>query len=239
MEIVDIKNIKWNKKSYKEFIKFLKSLENIKYKEFHSKLINTNLNIIGIRVPIMRKIAKEILKTDVEKFFSLIESKYYEEVFIEGIVLSSSSEEIIDKYLMKFINKIDNWAICDSFCISLKIVNKKLGKYWIYFTSSIDLEKEFQTRVGLVIMLNYYLIDNYIDRVLYIVSNIKSEKYYINMAISWLLSVAIIKYPDKVIELLKSKTLSKFIQNKTISKINDSYRVDDKTKDFVRKFIIV
>ena len=238
MELVDIKNIKWNKKSYKEFIKFLKSLKDDKYKDFHSKLTDTKYEIIGIRVPIMKRIAKEICKTNIEKFFELIENAYYEEVFIEGIVLSSSDEKVLDKYLMNFIKKIDNWSICDSFCSNLKIVSKKMGKYWIYFTGLIDLKNEFQTRVVIVIMLNYYLNDNYIDRVINIVSNFNSDYYYINMAISWLLSVAIIKYSDKVIDLLKSKELSKFVQNKTISKINDSYRVSDDIKDIVKKYRI-
>lgn len=238
MELVDIKNINWNKKTYNEFIKYLKSFEDVKYKEFHSKLTDTKLSIIGIRVPILRKIASYILKTDVEKFFNLVGNKYYEEVFIEAIVLSCSSEEVIDKYLVKFINKIDNWAICDSFCISLKSVNKKLGKYWIYFTNMIDLSNEFQTRVSIVMMINYYLCDNYIDRALKIVSSIKSDYYYINMAISWLLSVAIIKYPEKVIELLESKCLSKFVQNKTISKIHDSYRISIDIKELVKKYKI-
>ena len=86
--------------------------------------------------------------------------------------------------------------------------------------------------------MNYYLNDNYIDRVLKIVSSIKSDYYYINMAISWLLSVAIIDYKDKVIELLKEKCLSKFVQNKTISKIQDSYRVDKEVKKFVKQYRI-
>ena len=238
MELVDIKNIKWNKKSYKEFIKYLLSLQDIEYKEFHSKLTSTKYKIIGIRVPIMRSIAKEILKTDVEKFFSLVSNRYYEEVFIEGIVLSSSNEKTVDKYLISFVKKIDNWAICDSFCSNLKIVNKKTGKYWMYFTGMIDPKNEFQTRVSVVIMMNYYLSDNYIDRVLKIVSSIKSDKYYINMAISWLLSVAIVNYPDKVISILKEKRLSKFIQNKTISKIQDSYRISDELKTLVKEYRI-
>ena len=70
-------------------------------------------------------------------------------------------------------------------------------------------------------MLDYYLNDNYIDRVLKIVTSIESDKYYINMAISWLLSEAIVKYEDKVIDILKCKKLNKFIQNKTISKIQN------------------
>ena len=201
MELVDIKNIKWNKKIYKEFIKYLISLKDIKYKDFHSKLTSTEYEIIGIRVPIMRRIAREILKTDVEKFFSLVTNKYYEEVFIEGIVLSGSNEKIIDKYLISFVKKIDNWAICDSFCSNMKIVTKKMGKYWMYFSGMIEPKNEFQTRVSIVIMMNYYLNDNYIDRVLKIISSIRSDKYYINMSISWLLSVAIINYPDKVISI--------------------------------------
>lgn len=238
MRLEDISNIEWCKESYKEFVEFLLSLQDLKYKEFHSGLTTTNLEIIGVRVPILRNIANKILKTDVEKFFSLVSDNYYEEVFIEGIVLASSAEEIVDKYLVNFIRKVDNWAICDSFCSSLKIVNKKQGKYWIYFTGLIDSTKEFQTRVSLIILMNYYLNDNYIDRVLKIVSNIKSDYYYINMAISWLLSVAIIDYKEKVIELLESKSLSKFIQNKTISKIQDSYRINKETKEFVKQYRI-
>lgn len=236
LEIKD--NIVWCKDTYKEFVELLKSLQDLKYREFHSGLTNTNLSIIGVRVPILRSIAKKILKTDVEKFFEVIGNEYYEEVFIEGIVLANSSEEILDKYLMGFIRKVDNWAICDSFCSSLKIVNKKQGKYWIYFTGLIDPENEFQTRVSLIVLMNYYLNDNYIDRVLKIVSSIKSDYYYINMAISWLLSVAIIDYKDKVIELLESRSLCKFVQNKTISKIQDSYRIDKDLKDFVKQYRI-
>lgn len=238
MKLEDISSIEWCKENYKEFVEFLLSLQDLKYKEFHSGLTTTNYEIIGVRVPILKSIAKKILKTDVEKFFSLVSNKYYEEVFIEGIVLANSGEEILDKYLVKFIKKIDNWAICDSFCSSLKIVSKKQGKYWIYFTGLIDSTKEFQTRVSLVVLMNYYLNDNYIDRILKIVSSIKSDYYYINMAISWLLSVAIIDYKDKVIELLESKCLCKFVQNKTISKIQDSYRIDKETKEFVKKYRI-
>lgn len=227
-------NILWNKDTYDEFIKYLKSLEDIKYREFHSSITSTKLEIIGIRMPILRSIAKKIGKSNLEDYFKLVGNTYYEEVMIYGLVLANS--QYIDKYLINFIKRIDNWAICDTFCSSLKIVNNYQGKYWIYINSLIDLDNEFQTRTALVLMMNYYLNDNYIDRVLYIVSNIKSEYYYINMAISWLLSVAIINYRDKVIKLLESGNLSKFIQNKTISKIQDSYRIDKNTKVFVKQY---
>ena len=233
---MNLDNIIWNKKTYDDFIEYLKSLEDLKYKEFHSSITSTNLNIIGIRMPILRSIAKKISKTNVEEYFKLVGNTYYEEVMIYGLVLSSSN--YVDKYLVNFIKRIDNWAICDTFCSNLKIINKYNGKYWIYINSLLDLNHEFQTRVSIVLMMNYYLSDDYIDRVLYIVSNIKSDKYYINMAISWLLSVAIINYKDKVIKIFESGKLSKFVQNKTISKIRDSYRVSKELKEEVKQYRI-
>ena len=120
----------------------------------------------------------------------------------------------------------------------MKSVRNRLGKWWIYLVNLIDLDKEFQTRFSIVMLMDYYLCDNYIDRVLKIVCSIKSDYYYINMAISWLLSVAIIDYKDKVINILESNVLSKFVQNKTISKIQDSYRVDKAIKEYVKMFRI-
>ena len=233
---MDLTNITWNKKTYKEFINYLKTLSDIKYKEFHSNIANTKLEIIGIRTPLLKDIAKKISKSNIEKYFKLVNNKYYEEVMIYGLVLSNSN--YLDKYFIDFIDRIDNWAICDSFVSNLKIINKKQGKYWIYINSLIDTNNEFRTRVSIVTMLNYYLNDNYIDRVLNIISNIKTEYYYVNMAISWLLSVAIIKYPDKVIELFKLNKLSKFVQNKAISKIQDSYRLNKSIKNKIKKYRI-
>ena len=230
--------LKWDEKSYEKYLDYLVSLEDKKYREFHRSIVgHTNLKLIGIRVPKLRSIAKGISKGNVDKFLRRMGNTYYEEVMIYGFVLANS-EEYIDRYLMDYIKKVDNWAICDSFVSSLKIINKKMGKYWMYFTSLIDLNNEFQTRTSIVVFMNYYLCDNYIDRVLNIVSNIRTDYYYINMAISWLLSVAIINYQDKVIDILKSKKLSKFVQNKTINKIQDSYRVSKEIKDLVKLYRI-
>lgn len=233
---MDFNNIIWNKNTYDEFINYLKSLGELEYREFNSKIVNTKLEMIGIRLPILRNIAKKISESNLEEYFKLVGKYYYEEVMIYGLVLANSN--YLDKYLIDFIEKIDNWSICDSFVSSLKCINKSLGKYWIYINSLIDLNKEFQTRVSIVIMMNYYLNDNYIDRVLKIISNIKTDKYYINMAISWLISVAIINYPDKIFDLFNSENLCKFVQNKAISKINDSYRIDKSIKEKSKKYRI-
>lgn len=125
-----LRELKWDEKSYEEYLNYLVSLEDKKYREFHSGIVgNTNLKLIGIRVPKLRSIAKEISNGNVDEFLKQMGNTYYEEVMIYGFVLANSGEEYIDRYLMDYIKNIDNWAICDSFVSSLKIINKKMGKY--------------------------------------------------------------------------------------------------------------
>ena len=95
---MELDKIVWNKNSYNEFIKYLYSLSDKEYKKFSSKITITNLKIIGIRVPILRNISKKILKTNVEDYFKLVNNKLYEEVFIYGLVLANSSEDLISIY---------------------------------------------------------------------------------------------------------------------------------------------
>ena len=98
----------WNKETYQEFITYLLSLQDIKYKEFHIGLVqNSKYEIIGIRLPVLRKIAKEI--TNCEEFLNITEDKYYEEIMISGLVISHfKDEKIFNKYFKKHIKKIDN-----------------------------------------------------------------------------------------------------------------------------------
>ena len=116
---------RWNKENYKKFVKYLVSEQDVNYKKFHNSLVlNSKYEIIGIRVPVMRNIAREITaRGDIEEFLKYAQDKYYEEVMIQGFVISHiKDEKIFYKYFKKYINKIDNWALCDSFCNSIKIV---------------------------------------------------------------------------------------------------------------------
>lgn len=121
----------WNKRTYQEFLKYLNDISEQNYKEFHSKLCFTKYEILGIRVPILRKIAKQISKTNYQEFLKLCSNTYYEEVFIGCLVISHIKDETIFlKYFNNYLSKIDNWAICDTFCNSLKIVNTNPNKYF-------------------------------------------------------------------------------------------------------------
>jgi len=221
--------------TYEEFISLLKSKQDLKYKEFNQKLTFTKYEIIGVRVPLLRNIAKDILKSDYERFLAEVNSNYYEEVFVEGLVIAGIPEDKILQYLPNYVSKIDNWAICDSFCNSLKIVKKAPQKYFEYFKNYLTSDCEFIVRTGLIIYLNFYITKDYICDIFKLVDKIPLDKYYVNMAIAWLLAECFIKYPEETLEYLRISKVSDFTFNKAISKINDSYRVSKEVKEKLKK----
>ena len=101
-------------------------LQDLKYKEFHSKLCPNVSNIIGVRVPVLRQFAKELYKEDNE-VINKIGNKYYEEIMLQGFLIAFSNENVETKinYIRNFLPKIDNWAVCDVFCSSLKIKHQE------------------------------------------------------------------------------------------------------------------
>lgn len=236
MKLGDIMFDTWNRDSYKNFIDYLKSLQDLKYKEFHSSLVlNSKYEMIGIRLPIMRSISKKI--NNIEEFLKHVGCKYYEEVMIEGLVISRiKDEETFYKYFKKYIDKIDNWALCDSFCNSIKIVEKYEDKY---FSKCINLslsKDEFTSRVGLVTILSHFVNDKNKKDIFNLLNKIDSDKFYINMAEAWLVCELYIHYPSDTLEFIKNNNMNKFTQNKAISKIRDSYRVSLKEKELLSKY---
>ena len=134
-------------------------LSDEKYKKFHSGLCPNIDNIIGVRLPKLREIAKEIAKGDWRYFLATSSNDYYEEVMINGLVIAYSKCDVDEKlnYIESFVPKIDNWAICDSFCNSLKFVNKNKEKVWEFIQPYLKSNKEFEIRFAVVIILNYYI----------------------------------------------------------------------------------
>lgn len=232
---MNLKKEIWTKEDYKEFKKYLKEIGEENYKIFHKKLTPTKYEILGIRVPIQRKIAKEISKGNVISFLALCETDYYEEINIEGFVIANLKENF-DLYFDKFIEKIDNWATCDSFCNSIKQIEKNKEKYFKKITELLKETHPFKVRVGVVLLLSYYVEEKYIKEIILKIEEIKREEYYINMAIAWLIAECFIKYPKITMPYIKENNLSSFTQNKTISKIRDSYRVSKEIKEELKKY---
>lgn len=220
-----------------EVRELLFSEQDLKYKKFHSGLCPNVNNIIGVRLPEVRKIAKDLLKTD--NYISYIESTktYYEEIMIEGILIVSSKLDILEKekYLKLFLPKVDNWAICDSVSSSFKIKSKEKEEVWNFINTYKNSSKEFEVRFMLDMMMDHYLDDEYYLDIIDIVTSIKSDYYYVNMALAWLISFIYIKYPNDVLDLLNSNKLDKFVHNKAIQKICESNRVSSECKENIKK----
>lgn len=214
----------------------LYEIQDLKYKQFHSSLCPNVDNIIGVRVPKLRNIAKELAKTNSKAYLELEDITFYEEKVIQGLLIGMSklSIEETKKYLEKFIPKIDSWAVCDVVCSSLKIASKYPKGMWNFLEKYINSNEEFEIRFALVMYLDYYLNDEYIDKVIKNISKVKSNKYYVQMAIAWLLSVSYIKQKEKTLEYIKNNKLDDFTHNKAIQKIIESYRVSKEEKEFVK-----
>lgn len=208
------------------------------YRIFHSKLCPNIDNILGVRVPKLREIAKEISKTENWQEILIQESKYYEITMIQGLVIGYSKMDIDEKIKLieEFIPKIDNWAVCDIFCSNLKIKEKDKTTIWQFLNKYLESEDEFILRFVVIMYLGYFLTEEYIVRVLENIEKIKNDRYYTQMGIAWLISVAYVKQKDITIKYLTMSKLDNYTYNKAIQKIIESNRVTKEEKAKIRQF---
>lgn len=217
-------------------IKRFFDLQDKKYQEFHSKLCPNIDNIIGVRLPELRKIAKEIAKTDWQTFIKNVKNEYYEETMVEGLVIGYAKMDIDKKleYIKTFVPKIDNWAVCDCVCGNFKFKPNDKEAVWKFLETYFSSTKEFEVRFVLVMFLDYFLEDKYIKQVLELIDKLSKTSYYSQMAAAWTISVAYVKYPNETMEYLENNNLDNFTYNKALQKIIESYRVDKDTKTKIR-----
>lgn len=221
----------WDKNKYNNFIQELIRNSDDNFLEFNKKLIFTKYSMIGIRTPMLRDIAKKISKGDIISYLDSCDFIYYEEILLFGFILSYIKDlDCFIKYFYKFIDCIDNWAVCDMCVASMKIIKKDKEFFLTHIKSLINSKEEYYVRVGIVILLDYYLDDMYIDQVFELIDSINREEYYINMAIAWCISICFIKYRDKTLSYLNRCKLNKFTFNKTLQKIRESKRVSVEDK---------
>ena len=216
--------------------KKLFELADDKYRKFQSSLCPNINDIIGVRIPKLREIAKEISKGNPKQFLDNYKCEYFEEKMIYGLIIGYMKEDpkIRLKYLDRFVPMIDNWAICDCCCSTYKFTNKNLKKMFEYIQKYIVSKNEFEVRFTCIMLMDYYLVDEYIDIVFEIFNGIKLDKYYVQMGIAWAISVAFIKYEEKTRKFLKNNSLDKFTYNKALQKIIESNRVSKDVKAEMR-----
>lgn len=211
-------------------------MQDLKYKEFHSSLCPNLDHIIGVSVPKLREYAKNLYKNNNLKDIK-IEDRYYEELVIKGMLIGFQTktpiEEVI-KQIKEFVPKINSWAVCDVFCAGLKITKKYPYEMFEFIKQYLKSKQEYEVRFAIVMLLDYYINDKYIDEVLKILDNIKSDKYYVQMANAWAISICLIKYYNKTLEFLKTTKIDNFTYNKGIQKAIESYRITNEQKKYLK-----
>lgn len=195
-------------------------------------------NILGIRIPELRNLAQQIAKNDQwREYLQNAGTFYMEERILKGMVIGylkglSLQEHL--KLIADFVPLINSWSVCDTFCPTLKFSAKYPQEMWKFIQPYLFSAQEYEVRFGVVMLLGYYINDEYINQVLALFDEITHEGYYVKMAVAWAISVCYVKYPEDSMLYLLNSCLDKFTYNKALQKICESYRVSHEDKQRIR-----
>ena len=218
----------------------LLKLQDIKYKSFQERLI-PNIDksvIIGIKIPVLRKLAKEMIKDESYiEFLDNLPHVYLEENLLHAILVSElkNYNQCIFR-LNLFLPYVDNWEVCD--IISPKVFKKNNIKLIDEIKEWLNSKDEYIIRFGIEILMMYYLDDNFDISHHDLVSKIRSSYYYVNMMIAWYFATALAKKWDISIKYIEENKLDKWTHNKTIQKAIESYRITKEQKEYLRQLRI-
>ncbi|MEK3704142.1 DNA alkylation repair protein [Paenibacillus sp. FSL R7-0198] len=214
----------------------LLSLVEPEYQKFSAALIPNITNVLGVRLLALRKIAKQLAAGDWRTYLETAEDEYFEEVMLQAMVIGHVQADLDEllKAIETFVPKIDNWSVCDSFCAGLKYTKVHSEPMWTFLQPYLRSDQEYEIRFGVVMLLNFYLNERYIDQVLTALDQISHEAYYVKMAVAWAISMAYVKQPEVTLRYLNQNNLDDFTYNKALQKITESYRVDPESKQMIR-----
>lgn len=213
------------------------ALSDEKYREFAAGLLPGVGNLLGVRLPILRSMAREIAKGDWRQYLGTADGEYFEETMLQGFVIGLAKTDAEEKLRLvrEFVPKIRNWSVCDSFCASLKFVNDNRERVWDFLQQYFNSDREFELRFAIVTGIFHFTDEKYLDEFFRLLDRIKHDGYYVKMAIAWALSACFVKYPEKTLEYLENCDLDDFTYNKALQKIIESKLVGDETRAMIRK----
>lgn len=225
---------------YPDIADLLKPYIDIEYRKFTQKLLPAETVLLGIRLPILRRIAKQVIKenADIDHFLAKLTIETFEERMLYGFIIALMPEPyaIKRKRIKIFLPRIDNWSLCDSFCATLKWTPADKIKVMTDICRWLKSDNEYCVRVGVVMLLDHYIESEWIEKCLDLFDQVQHKGYYAQMAVAWAISVCFIKFPKQTSKFLEQNKLSDWTQNKAIQKICESYRVSNNEKQFVKQY---
>ncbi|MBQ8657781.1 MAG: DNA alkylation repair protein [Clostridia bacterium] len=220
--------------TYAEFLKEIAPFCEPSFATFQRRLIETKQEILGIRTPKMREIAKRRL-SNFEELFSYPD-EYFEVTFIKLTALSLLDYKTLTDYIDRAVGLMDNWGICD--CFRPKAIKKHREEYLLKLEELFVHGGEFYERYVLVTLLAYYAEEKYIPIIESYLKRADTQKYYIHMAAAWLVAELLIKSYDDGVKILRSCILDEKTHNKAIQKARESFRISKERKEFLNSLKI-
>jgi len=222
------------------------------YRAFASKLLPGVDRLLGVRVPALRSLAKEIARNYGAEFLNAVFTaphrdslthcifESYEERLIVGLVVAEAPLDFNARLeaIAAFAPFIDSWAVCDVFSSSLRVPKDRRDEFWAFLDFCAASERPFEVRFAVVATLNHFLAKNYLDAVFERANRIAARRlgeYYVDMSLAWLVAEAFIRFPDATLNFLAQNNFDDFTFNKSLQKIVESRRVDEETKAEIRR----
>ena len=211
-------------------------LQDLRYRDFHAKLIPSvdKEKVIGIRTPALRAYAKKFgKKEEAKQFLEILPHQYYEENNLHGLLIEQMKgyEKCVEE-LERFLPYIDNWATCDSPLPKCFDKNKEdvleRAKNWI------ATDATYVKRFGMGVMMRLFLDEDFKEEYIQLVASVKSEEYYVNMMIAWYMATALAKQWDAAVPYIQEHRLSEWVHRKSIQKAVESYRITPEQKDYLK-----
>jgi len=234
---MELNKTTWSICDIAEFQKYLLSFSKGEYKgKWEQKIINTSMPCIAVPSPIVKQIVKEIYKGNYLSFINLWIWDNWTNTSIIGNLISKIKDFNMQKqYLLKYIDKIDNWASCD--VLKFKVTTKNANDLFEFATSLLKSPKTFVRRTGIRIFFSYINDTYYLSRIFDMINKLNQEKeYYVNMAVAWLVAECFTKQREQTLKFLQTHNLNNFTINKAIQKCRDSYRISNSDKEMLLKF---
>ena len=223
-----------------EIQELLFTKQDIKYRVFQAPLFPSidKEKMIGVRTPELKKLAKELFGSDAaNRFIETLPHQYFDENQLHAFLVSLIKDyETCLKEVERFLPYIDNWGTCDQ--LSPKVFVKHKDELIINIKRWIKSKHVYTVRFAIGMLLGLYLDESFEEEYLELVSEVKSEEYYINMMIAWYFATALAKQWDSTIKYIEDKKLSPWVHNKTIQKAVESYRISDNQKAYLKSLKI-
>ena len=204
--------------------------------DFTKKIVPGSQNVLGIRLPDLRKLAKQIVRGNPRVYLESNPQEYYEERLLQCFVLGGMKDDF--SYLLSRFQKeipyVDNWAVNDALCMDFKICRKHREETWQALEPLFHSHDEFEVRVAAVMLLCHFVTEDYLGKVIAALDGMDTSAYYAMMGVAWAVSEIVIKCPKEGIDYLKTCHLDAKTKRKAIAKSLESYRVSEEDKAILR-----